>query len=103
MQLLQRGGASHSLATATGGASRIVNPTVGTEEGDSGVSVFGSTGGEKRFADLLDARLGEERRVQVMFQSVCSYRGRCLQLCNNRGGSGGAALSFGQYISPLPS
>lgn len=72
VQLLQREGAGHSLAPANGSTAKIggypaaAAAAVTTGEGDSGAGGgFGAAAGEKRFADLLDARLGEERIVQV--------------------------------------
>lgn len=63
VQLLQREGATHSPAPAIVGMGRT-GDSVGVGEADSGGG-FGSAAGEKRFADLLDARLGEERHLKV--------------------------------------
>ncbi|CAN0118648.1 unnamed protein product, partial [Hapterophycus canaliculatus] len=75
VQLLQREGASHSAAQPKMGTGRT-GGSVAVGEGDSGGG-FGSAAGEKRFADLLDARLGEERHLkQVTLEAeLASLRG----------------------------
>lgn len=62
VQLLQREGATQSPAAANGSWSRI---GASSPAGGGDTNGFGSAAGEKRFADLLDSRLGEERHVQV--------------------------------------
>lgn len=76
MQLLQREGAVQSPPAANGSSSRIGASTTG----DGDTNDFGSAAGEKRFADLLDARLDEERHVQVTLSGwlACLYPGLCL-------------------------
>ncbi|CAM9384266.1 unnamed protein product [Scytosiphon promiscuus] len=74
VQLLQREGASHSPASANMSAGRMGGP-VSVGEADNGGG-FGAAAGEKRFADLLDARLGEERHLKATLEAeLASLRG----------------------------
>ncbi|CBJ30454.1 expressed unknown protein [Ectocarpus siliculosus] len=85
VQLLQREGAGHSPAPANGSTGKIggypaATAAAATGEGDSGVGGgFGAAAGEKRFADLLDARLGEERIVQATLEAELASLRRTIE------------------------
>lgn len=68
VQLLHREGTAYSPAATTvtvnGGTSGIGTSAMG--EGGAEISLgLDSAAGEKRFAEMLNARLSEERHVQV--------------------------------------
>ena len=76
VQLLHREGAAHSPAAAAvnGGTSRIDTSTIGQGGSDTSGGP-NSTAREKRFTELLNARVSEERHVQV---TVTVYHVWCL-------------------------
>lgn len=77
MQFLQGKGVVSSPAAANGSNGRIgSSPTAYPEGGDAPDSTAG-----KRFADLLHARLGEERHVQVTLLVVVRASDAILLLC----------------------
>ncbi|CAM9159674.1 unnamed protein product [Ectocarpus sp. 4 AP-2014] len=84
VQLLQREGAGHSPAPVNGSTGKIggypAAAAAATGEGDSGAGGgFGAAAGEKRFADLLDARLGEERIVQATLEAELASLRRTIE------------------------
>ncbi|CAB1113206.1 unnamed protein product [Ectocarpus sp. CCAP 1310/34] len=84
VQLLQRDGAGHSPAPANGSTGKIggypAAAAAATSEVDNGAGGrFGAAAGEKRFADLLDARLGEERIVQATLEAELASLRRTIE------------------------
>ncbi|CAM9770360.1 unnamed protein product [Ectocarpus fasciculatus] len=82
VQFLQREGAGRSPAPANGSTGKIGGypAAVATGEGDRGAGGgFGAAAGEKRFADLLDARLGEERIVQATLEAELASLRRTIE------------------------